>query len=186
MTIFEVIDGRRSVRSYQPRPVERPLIEKLISLATKAPSAMNSQPWAFVVINDKSKLRQYSSEAKALLLASLDEFPHLAKYQEVLANPEFDIFYGAPALIVIYAKPEGPQPREDCCLAAQNLMLAAYAENLGTCWIGFARVYLNQPAIKAALNIPQEYEAVAPLIVGYPAAALAVVPRKPAEILVWA
>ena len=186
MTIYEAINGRRSVRNYQQRPVDRALIEKLITQATQAPSSMNSQPWAFVVISDREKLTHYSTQTKSMILGALDDYPVLARYQGLLSQPDFDIFHGAPALMVICAKPEGSQPREDCCMAAQNFMLAAQAEKLGTCWIGFARIYLNQPIIKTELHIPQEYEIAAPLIVGYPATVPpASIPRKEAEILNW-
>ncbi len=60
MDLIEALETRRSIRNFQDRPVERDVIEKLITLATQAPSAMNSQPWAFVVITDKNKLQEYS------------------------------------------------------------------------------------------------------------------------------
>jgi nitroreductase len=86
------------------------------------------------------------------------------------------------ALVVISAKAEGPWIVEDCALAAENLMLAAFAEGLGTCWIGFAQSYLNTAAGKAAIDAPAEWVQVAPIIVGHPAEAPAPVPRKPPEI----
>ena len=72
-----------------------------------------------------------------------------------------------------------------CWLAAQNLMLAAYALGLGTCPIGLAVPALNDSAIKKELNIPSEVTAVAPIIVGVPRGAISPVPRKGPEILSW-
>jgi nitroreductase len=182
MDFIKALETRRSVRSYQERGVDRSLVEKLITLATQAPSAMNSQPWAFVVITDKEMLEQYSTYSKELLLATMEQFPLLEKYRGVLSQKSFNIFYKAPALVVIYAKPESPQPQDNCCLAAQNFMLSAHDAGLGTCWIGFAREFLNSPEAKAELGIPAEYTAIAPMILGWPAAESPAVPRKAPEI----
>jgi nitroreductase len=73
----------------------------------------------------------------------------------------------------------------DCWLAAENLLLAAYAQGLGTCVIGFAVSALNTPEWKAELKIPSEMTAIAPMIVGVPAGVTPPVPRKPPEIISW-
>lgn len=71
---------------------------------------------------------------------------------------------------------------EDCCLAAENLMLAARDRDLGTCWIGFARPWLNLAEIKGEMRLPQEYEVVAPIVVGHTLAWPESHERNPAEI----
>ena len=88
----------------------------------------------------------------------------------MLEDPQFALFYDAPALVVVLAKSAATQSAEDCCLAAENLMLAARSEGLGSCWIGFARPWLDLPATKAELNLPEHYHLVAPIILGYPTA----------------
>jgi nitroreductase len=182
MDLIKALETRRSVRNYQERGVAREVIEKLITLATQAPSAMNSQPWAFVVITDKSKLEEYSARAKELLLQTMDRHPLMEKYRGTLSKKSFNIFYNAPVLVAIYAKSEGPAPEDDACLAAQNFMLAAHNEGLGTCWIGFSRDLLDSIEFKTELGIPGEYVAAAPMILGYPAADPPAVPRKDPEI----
>jgi len=67
-------------------------------------------------------------------------------------------------------------------LAAENLMLAAHSEGLGTCWIGFAQGYLNTPEGKNALGLPATWVPVAPIIVGHPTTAPRPVARKEPEI----
>ena len=103
-------------------------------------------------------------------------------FRQLLSDPDFQIFYHAPALIVIAAVAASPWAVEDCSLAAENLMLATHAEGLGSCWIGFAQPWLNSPAGKAALGFPAAYIPVAPIIVGRPKAAPPPVPRKTPEI----
>lgn len=73
---------------------------------------------------------------------------------------------------------------QDCCLAAENLMLAAFAKGLGSCWIGFAEIWLRSPEGKKALGIPSEQVAVAPIILGYPGGN-PVAPGRCAPEIVW-
>lgn len=185
MNLQEAIESRRSIRNYEARKVDKAQVEKLIHAAIQAPSASNSQPWSFAVIQDDKLLREYSDRAKSYILAGLDRLPGMAKYGGMLANPKFNIFYNAGTLITIYAKPEGLHPHGDCCLAAQNLMLAAADMNLGTCWIGFATPLMNLPAIKSGLGIPGDYTAIAPIIVGYPAGKIPKLGRDEPVILCW-
>lgn len=185
MEFMEVLSGRRSVRQYTEQKVSRELVEKLIQSAVQAPSAMNSQPWAFAVIQDKAQLKDYSDQAKAFLLSILNEHPPLSRYQAALSNPDFNIFYNADCLLLILTRSAGPHPDQDCCLAAQNVMLTAHALGLGSCWIGFAAPLLNQPAIKEQLNIPNDYSVVAPLIIGYPQGKMPAIPREKPEIVFW-
>jgi nitroreductase len=103
----------------------------------------------------------------------------------MLTDPAYNIFYNSGTLILICAKPVGQHPEWDCCLAAQNLMLTAYDMGLGTCPIGLAWPLFDQPDIKQELNLPADYVAVMPIIVGYPRGALPPVERKQPEIRCW-
>ncbi len=185
MKLMDAIYTRHSVRSYAETPVERTAIEQLLQAAVQAPSAMNSQPWAFGVIQGAERLRDYSRRAKDHLLSMREQLPWLAGYLPILENPDYNLFYGAPALVVIYARPEGPAPQGDCCLAAENVMLAACDMGLGTCWIGFAGLYFNLDEVKQALGVPVDYTAIAPLIVGYPQGDIDAAEKKPPEMLFW-
>jgi len=75
-------------------------------------------------------------------------------FRSRLTDPGFQIFYHAPVLILISAGAQGPWIVEDGALAAENLMLAAHAAGLGTCWIGFAQSFLNTSNGKNMLGIP--------------------------------
>lgn len=169
MDVLTAIYDRRAVRGYTQQPVAKPMLQTLIDAAVQAPSAMNLQPWSFVVIAGRERLLRLSHEAKQHLLTTMAPGSLLERFKERLADPSFDIFCGAPTLIVISATFSEPGAGEDCALAAQNLMLAAHANGLGTCWIGFARPWLNLPATKAESHIPLEHAPVAPIVVGYPA-----------------
>lgn len=181
MDLLEAIYSRRATRAYSEKPVAEDLLRKLIDAAIQAPSAVNRQPWSFCVIRDGQKLVEISTAAKAHMLHN-SEAALSQHFQDLLGDPAFDIFYRAPALIVISATAESPWAVADCALAAQNLMLAARNFGLGSCWIGFAQSWLASPAGKAALGLPVYYVPVAPIIVGHPQGQPPAVPRKEADI----
>ncbi|WP_346656057.1 nitroreductase family protein [Bradyrhizobium sp. dw_78] len=172
------ITGRRAVREYAAQAVEEKSLRALIDAAVHAPSAANEQPWTFTVVRDQGVLDRISRKAKSHMLAT----PQPEHFRAHLIDPDFHIFYHAPALILISASAQGPWIVEDCALAAENLMLAAYAVGLGSCWIGFAQSFLNTPDGKNELDLPAAWVPVAPIIVGYPKAAPYPVSRNEPEI----
>jgi len=182
MDIMEAIYGRRAVRQFTSQPVDQPTLQKLIAAAIQAPSAVNEQPWLFFIVRDRSLPARISREAKAHMLKTTPVGLVSHHFQQLLSNPDFDIFYGVPVLIVIACKAPSPWAVEDCSLAAENLMLAAHALGLGTCWIGFAQAWLGTPEGKAALDLPPNCIPVAPIIVGHPQSAPPPVHRKQPEI----
>ncbi len=166
MEFTDVVLGRRAVRHYRPTPVPAHLVEEVINLAAHAPSAMNRQPWAFAVIDDAERLAEFAAQAKAYFLAH-EEVPNTVRAE--LEQPGYDIFHHAPVLVLVLARSDTEQAREDCCLAAQTLMLAARNASLGSCWVGFSRAWLNRPETRAMLKLPPHYRVVAPIVMGYPA-----------------
>jgi nitroreductase len=137
MELMDVIKARRSVRNYTHAGIERSKIERLINSAILAPSAMNLQPWAFAAVLDRERIDDYAKRAKNWLLAKLEETSFSPSARQILEVPDFTLFYHAPALLLVLAKSSAMQASEDCCLAAETMMLAARDEGIGTCWIGF-------------------------------------------------
>jgi nitroreductase len=170
MELIDVLKSRRAVREYLDTPVERPVVERLIEGAILAPSAMNLQPWAFGVLLGRERIEGYAKRAKDWLLTSLAQTSYDPSIRHMLEDPGYVLFYRTTALVLVLAKSSGTQAAEDCCLAAENLMLAARNEGLGSCWIGFARPWLDLPATKAELKLPGSYHVVAPIVLGYPKA----------------
>jgi len=182
MDLEQALYTRRATRQFTSEAVDRSMLLRLIDAAIQAPSAVNEQPWSFTVVQDKGVLARISAESKAHILRNPPKeiaSHHLAEH---LRDPGFDIFYGAPALIVISSVVDNQWAIENCALAAENLMLAACAEALGTCWIGFAQMWLVTREGKAALGVPPAYVPVAPIIVGHPKSPPPPVPRKPPEV----
>lgn len=165
MDVLQAIGERRAVRAYTDEVLDRATVERLIHSAVQAPSARDLEPWAFVIFEGRERLRGFSEEAKRVLLRSPEEsgFP---KMRAMLSDPAFNIFYGAPVLVVICATSAQSQAAEDCCLAAQNLMLAAHAEGVASCPSGFARPWLSLLETRVALGFPQNWIPVFPIILG--------------------
>ena len=185
MEILEAIYQRRAVRRFTPADVSDALLLQLLKAAVQAPSPLNLQPWSFAIFSGRKRLADYSKRIKEHLLLTLPPLYQLHEHTDRMNEPDYDVFHGAPTLIVVCAKPEGHAPGESCALAAQNLMLAAHALGLGTCPVGFVRSWLRQPHIKEELGIVQPHTPVFPIVVGHPAAAPAAVARREPEILVW-
>jgi nitroreductase len=93
---------------------------------------------------------------------------HTGHLFDIFNRPDFNIFYDASTLIIICGRTTASAYIADCWLASENLMLAACAMGLGTCVIGSALVALNKPETKVLLNIPDNFSAIAPILVGYP------------------
>jgi nitroreductase len=193
LTALDVIYGRRSVRSYARKPLDASTIRALLDAAVQAPTAVQEQPWLFAVVEDPRVLACISDHAKALL--SQEPPPgsgipgeHAAvvhAFRKRLEDPAFNLFYEAPALVVICARHPVPFVIADCWLAAENLMLAATALGLGSCCIGAAVCALNSPEIRTLLRLPDDVHAIAPIVVGIPAGSAAPVPRRDPEIISW-
>jgi nitroreductase len=186
MDLFETIYTRRAIRKFSDAAVDRNTILGLVDAAIHAPSALDLQPWGFFVVQDPAVLKRISTSAKAFILNSASSLNKRVELKDALADPSFDIFYSAPVLVMICAdgSSEAEAALEDCCLAAENFMLAAHAKGLGTCWIGLATPWLNTVSAKAELGLPERWRPVAPLILGEPAH-LPPPPRRKEPKIIW-
>lgn len=146
-TVLEIIKTRRSVREFTAEPVERSLIEQIISAGIWAPSGLNNQPWRFVVIRDSS-LRER--------LAELTKYAHIVR--------------AAPVLIAVYLDQEKMYDRVKDHQAAgaciQNMLLAAHALGLGAVWLG--QILANKDRVNEALGLSGQHDLAAVLALGHP------------------
>jgi len=146
MDFSQLVKQRRSVRHYEIRPVEESLLRQLVEAARWAPSALNMQPWEFIIVTDPEIKRQLGDTAAILGI----KWPHVK---------------AAPAAIVICARKTSAYARDDCLLAAQNIMLRATDLGLGTCYVGG----FSQEAVRVLLSIPEGYIVPGLVTVGYAA-----------------
>lgn len=142
---------RRSIRSYQDRPVEPEKLELLLQAAMAAPSACNSHPWEFVVVTEPAVL---------------------ARIRDKLVFAR----YNAPAAIAVLGNPAIANNTvarrywiQDCCAAIENMLIAAPMLGLGTVWIGVHPLPSMEKAVRTILEIPEEVTPLGLVYTGYPA-----------------
>jgi nitroreductase len=193
MELIEVIRERKSTRAFKSDPVPREMIEDILQLATRAPSAINLQPWELTVVGGKEKERLCRRLLKAYgerrvscsprtttpLPPEVDRrrrklFQDMNPYVDQLGVSFEDFinegsfnFYGAPTAIIISMDRAFPKTRLVCIGSALGyLVLAAHAHGLGTCPIGIITAFEDE--IKDQLNIPEGKEVILGVALGYP------------------
>jgi nitroreductase len=160
MDAQECMKTRRSIRAYREAPLPRAIIEDIVDCGRLAATAMNNQPWAFVVVQDKA-LR--------------------FRIQEILGHAEF--VRQAPCLIVVFYR-QIDFAVEDASAATQNLLNAAWANGLGSCWIaGKGMDYA--PRVAALLQAPQDFQLFSIVSIGHPAESPKTEKRPLSEQLHW-
>jgi nitroreductase len=187
MDVLEAIRTRRSVKQFRPERPPRHLIERVIEAATYAPTHHLTEPWRFFVLAGRAR-EEFGTVLAEALRARLDD-PESAVSRELLAKERARPLR-APVNIVVAVEPQrGPkiveiEEVEAGAAAVQNLLLAAHALGLATKWTTGRAAY--DPLVKAFFGLGPEAHIVGIVYVGYPAAAPAPVPRRPAaEKTVW-
>jgi len=144
MDIIETIKMRRSVREYKDKPIPKEILEKLVDAARFATTARNVQPWEFILITKADTLK---------------------KIGELAENGRF--VAQAKACIAVFCS-DTKYYLEDGCAATQNILLAATALRLGSCWVaGDKKPYCSQ--VSSLLNVPATFNLVSLIALGYPA-----------------
>ncbi len=169
--VLKAIAERRAVRSYKQRRIPRNLIMKIINAGNQAPSGMNSQPWRFVVVEDKAlhkKLLETAIPNAKRLLESVktsnpERYKIIMKRHEELEDP---IYYSAPAIIFVIGS--GTYADLSCPLACENMMLAAFSLGLGSCWVQFGSLVTDNEEIRDAFELREDEKIFGPIVFGYP------------------
>ncbi len=152
--VLKALETRRSVRAYLDKMPSKDLIESIVEAGTYAPTGRGAQSPIILAITNK-EVRDRLSKLNARVL-----------------GVDTDPFYGAPVVLVVLADKNFPTYLYDGSLVMGNLMNAAHAVGLGSCWIHRAKEVFNMPEGKALLKewgIGDEYEGIGNCIVGYSA-----------------
>ncbi len=167
--VMKALLERRSCKKYKADPVPQELIEQVIEAGLYAASGMGKQAPIVVAVTDK-KLRDRLSEVNA----------------EIRGNAGQDMFYGAPAVLVVLADKSVPTAVYDGSVAIENMLLAAHSLGLGSCWIHRAKQTFERDEFKALLKdlgVEGEYEGVGNCILGWAAeAAKPAAPRREGRV----
>jgi nitroreductase len=141
MDVFEAIQKRKSNRNYETTKIPKETLEKLLEAARLSPSAKNIQPWHFIIVTDTEK-------------------------RTVLSKGVFAKFLNDAPVVIVLCGDQKASPDwyvVDVALAGENMVLAATAEGLGTCWVGS----FDEKNVKTLLGVPDNLRVVALLAVGY-------------------
>jgi nitroreductase len=142
MDVFDAIRTLLAVRQYQDRPVPEATAQRIVEAARLTGSAMNAQPWHFIVVQDRETLRQLGRLARS--------GPYVAE---------------APLAVVVAVQKNSRFALSDASRAIQSMMLAAWADGVGSNWVGFS----GMDEVKALLRVPAALDVVAIVPFGYPA-----------------
>ena len=145
MQVFEAVRTVLAVRRFAKKPVAADLAHRIVEAGRLSASAVNKQPWHFVVVEERATLRMIGG---------------IMKTGPYTADASF-------AVVVLVEKASSTAV-SDTSRAIQNMILTAWSEGVGSNWTGFGPM----PAIEALLGVPKAYEALAVLPFGYPADAL--------------
>ena len=157
--VMEIIFKRRSVRSFDGRPLEPELICKLLEAAMAAPNACNSQPWEFIVVTE---LEMLDKMREKMLFAR----------------------YNAPCAVVVCGNPDIANNSvakhywvQDCSAAMENLLIAAAGLDLGAVWIGVYPLPTNIKRVQEVFNMPEHVIPLGIAMAGHPAEGAVPKPR---------
>jgi nitroreductase len=128
---------------------------------------MNDQAWHFTVVTRRELLDRIAACARLWAQKSEGWLAENQEARALLTDADFHMLHHAPVLIVISAPKIGKWTAEACAVAAQNLMLAATGQGLGSCWIGLVQDWLNSPEGRQAIALPTDEWVIAPLVVGH-------------------
>ena len=183
---------RRSIRSYKDQPVEREVIEELLTVASRAASAKNEQPWRFIVVQDSDTVQRMAGMVAEWMKTMIPKFPDNPRVQgfvRVVKAWELGldtICRSAPHMIVSHASKEWAFNVQDCTLAMDALDLYAQALGLGTCWAGYFNSATNAYApLKQALGIPEENLACGCMMLGRPKFKYQRLPMRKDPVVSW-
>ncbi len=145
MQVYEAIEKRRSVRKFRPGELGEDVLKRILTAATRAPNAFNSEPWEFIIVEN-----QQSREQLAQMRAKV------AAQKEALDS-------AAAVVVVAYDTSYGPEALGSTWACIENMLLAATEEGLGAVTLTF-----HGKKIKDLLNIPENMEIASVIPFGYP------------------
>lgn len=169
MNFQELITERQSTRKYLGKSVDKVLVEKCLEAARLAPSACNSQPWHFVVVDDKDKIKEigeaaaslgmnkFAADVPVIVAVVLEKMNFTAKVGSILKNKDYCML--------------------DLGIAVEHFCLQATEEGLGTCIIG----WFDEKRVAKLLGVPKGKRIPLLLTLGYPDCELRKKVRKPLE-----
>ncbi|SNX54849.1 nitroreductase family protein [Thermoanaerobacterium sp. RBIITD] len=162
MEALDVLKQRRSVRVFEDKPIPKNILEDIIDCGRLAPTANNMQPWHFVVVTDKERLKYISEKAT---------------YGKFIKD--------AATCVIVYCESDNVHHLEDGAAATENIILAAKAYGISSCWVaGYDRTY--EKDINEFLQVPSNLRMISIVPLGYSTQKPAARSKKPlTDVIHW-
>ncbi len=177
--IFDVINSRRSIRSYKKEQLKDTEIEKIINAGLMAPTARGEQPWYFTIVQNQDLLKEMNDVAIRNMASSGD------KFLESVAKSGRNILHNAPTVIIISGKESASDIKADCSAAIENILLAAEGLDIGSCWIGLIKAYFQDSESSDKLKIPNGYVPLYGVTLGYKDIQRQEIPNRNENVIKW-
>lgn len=165
--ILQAIRDRRSVRDYKNDKVPRRIVEQIIKAGNFAPSVDNLQPWRFVVVEDegiKEKLRDKAVPKWREIIHKLSESdPERFRFYGKYMGMEDPVYYSAPVIIFVIGL-----SGINCALACENMMLAAHALGVGSCYVGWGTLFQEDSELLELFELKEKERIFGPILLGFP------------------
>jgi nitroreductase len=156
VSLVDVVLSRRSIRRYEQKEIPKDVLDKILDAGRQAPSAANKQPWHFIVVTDPEIKKELS---KGMFNRFIKDTP-----VTIVGCAHKDLIAGKWSIV-------------STTIALQNMVIAAWAMSVGSCWIGD----FNEGKVKKLLSIPENWNIIALVSFGYPAEKPQPRKRKPLE-----
>ncbi|NDW19009.1 nitroreductase [Dysgonomonas sp. 216] len=175
MDFLELVNKRQSTRAYdKDKAVEPEKVARIIEAARLSPSACNAQPWHFIVVDDPDLKNKVADAASAKLLG-MNHFTKQAPVHILIVEEKVNFTSGIGGMIK-----DKHFAHVDIGIAAAHICLAAEAEGLGSCMLG----WFNESKMRKLLDIPESKRVILDIVIGYPAQGLRPKKRKATEEVV--
>jgi nitroreductase len=169
MNLDEMIFARRTIRRFRPEPISPEALDRLVDAARLAPSAANRQPCEFVVVDDPARVAEVFPLVK------------WAGYIAPAGNPRKGERPAAYVVILINRRKTPDHGHHDAAAAAMNIIYAALAQGIGSCWMGA----IDRAALRELLKVPDNCDVDSLVALGYPAESPVVEPMKGRSVKYW-
>lgn len=175
MNFSELVSSRQSVRKFDPqKAVESEKLNRIVEIARLAPSACNAQPWSFVIV-DEPELKNKIADATSSRVLGMNHFTKQAPVHLLLVEEKVNVSSGVGGWIK-----KKDYAQLDLGIVAAHIALAAQAEGLGTCIVG----WFDEDKVRNLLDIPSSKRVWLDIVIGYSAQPLRKKSRKPINKIV--
>lgn len=156
MSLIDLILNRRSVRRYEEKDIPQDVLNKILEAGRKAPTASNRQPWHFIIITESKIKKELSKIEYSPYAPFIKDAPVTIVGCAMVSDDEYNRRWGTIYSII------------DTIIALQNMVIAAWAVGVGSCWVGVQGVPIEDK-VRQLLKIAEDWKIMALITFGYPA-----------------